>query len=844
MKLQKKILTPLSLLTIIPLLILGSLVAFYTFNKAENQAIDEINTLSETVKTLILLQIENVKSDLQLFSNSSFLQNYLLSNDERYSLKQPTLIRQLKEYQHAYPDYYELSVLLTDGFEDTRVVNRRIPNINMNEAETPFFKALTQHSDDSILIQFLPHTDTNKLTAYFGKPLRFQDPLLPLSKRNIKRHGYLVIAFDIKFLTNLVEATSIGENGFIVITNKEGDIFFKPKRVQVELNITDFEPNSKQEHIGQLTGLFDNKAKGTKHQVKYLAKKIHINNNLQLVTAIPQHSLDAALWEILAMVFFIIFIVIIAILLLIYQHVHKLLLNPIYKLRDIVTSIGEGNLSSTLPQGEEVDEYSELYDAIKSMRVNLSISQQQVKQLAYYDDLTGLPNRVTLRQELDALINRSQRYQGHFAVVFMDLDNFKDINDTLGHDVGDILLKEVSHLIMENVRSDDYVDRQKGLYQEIDVTPGAEPFVARLGGDEFTLLLGDIENVTLISGIVKRLLDSFSKPFKLGAHEAFVSASMGISIYPQDGTNAEELLKNADLAMYKAKKAGKNNFEFFCKEMNAIALQRLALESNLRRALERNEFTLFYQPRISTHQKKIDGFEALIRWESQEMGMVSPAQFIPFAEESLLICDIGQWVLDTACKQIRQWVDDGYIDICVSVNLSPRQIYQGDTLNAIKNAMAKYSVNARNLEIEITESGLLQDEKIAIEFLEEVQNLGIRLALDDFGTGYSSLSYLRKLPINILKIDRSFVIDVEGDKDTTSILETIISLADKLSLETVAEGVETTEQLKILTELGCHYIQGYYYAKPMPVKFASEYLDRRNNLLKSTNSKNQKRISI
>jgi len=845
MKLQNKLLIPLAVLTIIPLMLLGGLAALYVLNNTQKQAIDELSSLSAAVSTVIRTRFENAQSNLQLLSNSRFLRNYLLSGEERYSLQQPTLIRQFKEYQQAYPEYYEISVILKDGFEDTRVVNRNISNTDMDESESPFFKALTKHSNDSVLTRLLPHADTDELTAYIGKPLRYYDPLLPYAHSSASLKAYLIMAFDISFLEDLVETILIRKNGFILITNKNGEVLFKPKRVQSAFSLGGFLTNDRQ-GASQLLGKFKNTDTGQTTTVKHLAKRSSVNDKLDIFAIISENELNEVLWEILAIVSLVITGVVFVILLLTYRHVRKLLLNPIYKLRDIVTKIGEGNLNEIIPEKETDDEFGELYDSIQKMKVNLNSSQQKVKQLAYFDELTGLPNRITLRHELDAMINSCQRSGEHFAVIFIDLDNFKDINDTLGHDMGDVLLKEVSRRILDNIRTDDYVVRQqnpnkKPQHQEVNDT-----VVARLGGDEFTLLLGGIDNISLISRIVKRLLESFSQPLKLGKHEAFVGASMGIAIYPQDGDHADIILKNADLAMYEAKKMGKNNFEFFSKEMNAIALQRLALESNLRRALERNEFVLFYQPRISTHDTSIDGFEALIRWDCQELGMVSPAQFIPFAEESSLICDIGQWVLDTACKQIRQWVDAGYSDICVSVNLSPRQIYQGDTLHVIEQAMKTHGVNARNIEIEITESGLLQDEEIAIRFLESIRALGVRLALDDFGTGYSSLSYLRKLPISILKIDRSFVSDVVGDVDTTSILETIIDLANKLSLNTVAEGVETPEQLKILTNLGCHYIQGYYFSRPLPVYEASQFLDSFKNKLsdEKTNISEQRSTTI
>jgi GGDEF domain-containing protein len=574
MTLQKKLIGPLLLLTVIPLILQGIAVAFIAHNNTREQAIDEMTGISQSLSTLISSRFENVKSNLQLFSNSRLLARYLLSGNERYSLQQPTLINQLIEYQKAYPEYFEISLILPDGFEDTRVANRKIPNIGMDESETPLFKALTQHSGDSILTLLLPHTDTKQLTAYFAKPLILQDPFLPRSSINNEPNGFLVIAFNTVFLQNMVDSVTIRKNGFILIVDNQGEILFKPKS-QPELNFSHFSPRSQQNNLGHVTGTSDNEP-----TIEYLAKKTRVHNEIHIITLLPESDLGAAILDILTVFFLVMAAAVLIFLLLLYRQIDTLLLQPIYKLRDIVTHIGEGDLDTEIVEMGSKDEFGELYNAVKNMRTKLSASQQQVKRLAYFDDLTGLPNRITLRHELEAMINLSQRHKGHFAVVFIDLDNFKDINDSLGHDVGDILLKEVSRLILENIRTDDYVVRQPDSISD----DRKKNIVARLGGDEFTLLLGDIENVTVVSGIVKRLLDSFSKPLTLGEHEAFIGASMGISIYPQDGVHADELLKNADLAMYKAKASGKNNFEFFCEEMNELARQRLALESNLRRA--------------------------------------------------------------------------------------------------------------------------------------------------------------------------------------------------------------------------------------------------------------------
>ncbi len=825
MRLQNKLLIPLSLLTIIPLMLLGVFAAYYASNSLQKRVAGEMNSISETMSALVLSRLGNARSNLELFASNRLLKKYLLSGDERYSLQQPSLMRQLSAYQNAFPEYFEISVILNDGFEDTRVTNRKMPNATMDESDSAIIRALQKQPDDSVVQLLAYHSDADELAISMGKVLRYRDPLVPYKAEGVVVRGYLTMMMDISFIQTLITRVKVGKSGFLMVADSQGEIIFKPSNVTGEFEALNLQAIHTHYHQSPFS-IVAHSAQSTKKR-EYMALVQKINDDFTLVAAIPQSEINQVLWQIAMIVFAVILSVILIILMLAYRHVSKLLLDPIYRLKDMVTSIGEGNVRVPIPADIKSDEFGELYDSIQKMRLNLNKSQEQVKQLAYYDDLTGLPNRITLRQELDAMINNSQRSELHFAVVFVDLDNFKDINDTLGHDMGDILLKEVSSRILKNIRNDDYVVRQRDhdIAKDCATVEPREHVVARLGGDEFTLLLGNIENVAVISKVVKRILDSFLQPIKLGEHDSVVGASMGIAIYPQDGRTADELLKNADLAMYEAKKSGKNNFEFFSKEMNAVALQRLALESNLRRALDRSEFVLYYQPRILASDEHVDGFEALIRWNNRELGIVPPNQFIPFAEESLLICEIGYWVLDNACQQIRQWVDEGYSDICVSVNLSPKQIYRGDTFHMIETAMKYHGVQGRNLEIEITESGLLKDEKVAIEFLENVKGLGVRLALDDFGTGYSSLSYLRKLPIDILRIDRSFVVDVVGDGDTANILESIIELAGKLSLKTVAEGVETVQQLELLNDLGCDYIQGYYYSKPLPLDKANEYLN-------------------
>jgi predicted signal transduction protein with EAL and GGDEF domain len=807
----------------IPLLSLGVFAAYYASKNTQEQITQEISTVTNTSASLINHQFQSAYSNLQLFTNSVALTRYLKTGDERYSLLQPSLMRQFAKYQKAYPEYFEIRLILPDGFEDTRVVNRDIENLYFDESKTRLFQQLSALNKDDVLTSISRENDTSEIAAHIGRPIYLQNPFKPHNKDNLNLNGYFVLTFDLTFIQDLINKISVGNHGFILITDPNGTLLFQPYHL------------SKTPSHEELKHLASGKINTVSAQVRsleeissYTVSTTQISDQLTMMTFIAEQDLQEVTKEIFLAVLLLVLVVVTSSFLLIFYQMKRLFLEPIYRLKDTMTRIGEGDLTTDLNQTTNTDEFDTLYSSISKMRKSLNVSQQKVKQLAYYDELTGLPNRITLKRELQNTIAKSERKDEIFAVVFVDLDNFKDVNDSLGHDMGDRLLKQVSQRIQKNIRSDDYMVRKHIDAPSDTSKQGSQEnfdnIIARLGGDEFTLVLRDIEKVSTISTIIHRIQESLTTPIKLGEHSTTVGASMGIAVYPQDGLTADELLKHADLAMYEAKKAGKNHFIFFNKEMNSVAIQRLALESNLRKALNKNEFMLYYQPRVHTDTGKIEGFEALIRWNSPELGLVPPDQFIPFAEESVLICEIGYWVLDTTCQQIRKWLDLGYENICISVNLSSTQIYRGDTINMIKTVMELYQIPGQNLEIEITESGLLKDEQVAIQFLHNLKALGLRIALDDFGTGYSSLSYLRTLPIDILKIDRSFIKDLKEGHITTDILETIIELADKLSLKTVAEGVETKLQLTILKEFNCSYIQGYYFSKPLPEADALDYL--------------------
>jgi len=423
-------------------------------------------------------------------------------------------------------------------------------------------------------------------------------------------------------------------------------------------------------------------------------------------------------------------------------------------------------------------------------------TERRLRQLAHFDSLTDLPNRVQFIERLEQAMAEADRHERLLGVVFLDLDRFKYINDSLGHGKGDILLREVAMRLSGVVRRGDTV--------------------ARLSGDEFALVLADMGHVDDAIHVAQKILDVFRQPFRVAGHDLSVTASMGITLYPFDDRGADDLLRNADVAMYRAKESGKNNYQFYVAEMTTIVSERLTLENDLRSALERGEFSLNYQPIADCRSGEITGMEALLRWKHPERGMIPPALFIPLAEETGYIIPIGEWVLRTACEQCRRWQKAGFASLYVAVNLSSRQFHQQDLTASIHCILQETGLDPTCLGLEITEGLIMQQAEASVNTLRELKAMGIRISIDDFGTGYSSLSYLKRFPIDVLKIDQSFVRDIPTDQDDAAIASTIITMAHSLGLKVVAEGVETLEQLNFMRKHRCDAMQGYYLSKPLP----------------------------
>ena len=462
------------------------------------------------------------------------------------------------------------------------------------------------------------------------------------------------------------------------------------------------------------------------------------------------------------------------------------------------------SISAITDETGKVQQYAALIGDITKRKQD----EERIRYQANYDSLTGLPNRTLFLDRLSLALARMKRGQGKLGLMFIDLDGFKVINDTLGHELGDMLLQKAAKRLKKCVRLGDTI--------------------ARLGGDEFTVIMPDLEDPRNGSMVAQRILDALAKTYILDGHEAFVSASIGITVFPDDGDSASHLLRNADTAMYRAKEQGKANYQFFTADLNEAVKERLVLKNSLIKARQSNEFTLHYQPKLDIRSGRVTSVEALMRWNNRELGAISPAKFIPIMEETGMAMEIGEWVIRTACTQYRKWREEGLAPLRVAVNLSARQLRELNFISVVERVLKKTRVDPESLEIEITENMLMSDSTNTVVALDTLHDMGIHIAMDDFGTGYSSLNHLKHFPIDTIKIDGSFVADIESNTEGIEIIKAIITMGHSLNRRVAAEGVETEGQLSILKENGCDEIQGYYVCPPKTAAALTTFL-RKND---------------
>jgi diguanylate cyclase (GGDEF)-like protein len=496
---------------------------------------------------------------------------------------------------------------------------------------------------------------------------------------------------------------------------------------------------------------------------------------------------------------------------------YRSVISSVHALNQASSKLAEGDLSARvkLDSRDELltvgNAYNDMAEAFESIWCERKAHEEQLKHRAYHDQLTGLPNRVYFQDQLGVAIEDAQHANRMMAVLFIDLDRFKVVNDTLGHKAGDLLLQTVANRLSNSL------ENRSQLF--------------RMGGDEFTAILPLIGTIEEAAAAAERMITDLDMPVILDSHEFRVSASIGISVYPFDGDTQQELLKKSDVAMYFAKKQGRNGYQLFDPALNAKVEQKLSMEMDLRKALQRGEFCLYYQPRVNLRSGQITTVEALIRWNHPELGLIAPGNFIPLAEETGLIRPIGEWVLRTACNQSNIWRDEGVSNVKMAVNISGVQFQSEHFLQEVAAILMESDFDPHDLEFELTESVVMINVALAISKMKQLREQGIRISIDDFGTGFSSLSYLKYFPVDILKIDRSFVKDIPEAPKDTAITKTIIALARRLGLDVVAEGVETEEQMTFLRSRNCNEAQGYLLSKPLPVKEITEILQKRERFI-------------
>jgi len=584
-------------------------------------------------------------------------------------------------------------------------------------------------------------------------------------------------------------------------------IYISKKELFASYNLT-------QENISVLYDFFDNELYKFENDFLHLYQPITIQGKGNVIGYIYlKASLDSIHQQlknnILVTIIIVLSVLVVSVLLT--SKLQKIISDPILELLKATNTIKQNKDYSIRVERGDCLEIQQLCDGFNSMLEEIQDRDEHLEHFAMYDELTSLPNKKYYLDTLNKAIAKGTRKSQRHAVIFLDLDRFKRVNDSLGHHVGDDLLKKVAERFKFAIRDDD--------------------FVARFGGDESMFLLQDITSSLQASEASDRIMEVLSEPFNVSNHDIVVTASIGISIYPENGMTSEELLKNADIAMYRSKKAGKNTRRFFTDTMNKEKQYRLELEEALQASLKTEDFILHYQPKVNLHSGEVLGMEALVRWNKNGNSLIPPNDFIPIAEKTGLIIPIGKKIIHQAVQQTKYWVDNNLLNGKVAINVSANQFRKGNFLHDLKSIINEFDLPTEHLEIEITEAVVMGDVEQAIDIMNEIKNYGITIAMDDFGTGYSSLSYLKKFPIDTLKIDMSFIKDMQLSETNMSIVRTIIDLAHTLKLDVVAEGVETELQATLLREMGCDLMQGYLFSRPLDTDGLSKLLEKNSKFI-------------
>jgi diguanylate cyclase (GGDEF)-like protein len=804
LKLQAKILLLLAPCVILPLVVLGWLAYGQLRDVSEHDMTREISHLLAEVVTRFNVEVQNANSSISLIAESERFQRYLEStrggSPERRH--RDNLLALLTGFHTAIPQYREIWLLFPDGRLDAKVPVDGRPD-GLVASDDQFLSSVARKAP-GIHVAFRENAADRTHSLYVIRKIAHANRNLNGVAGPDSRPSYLGITIDPLYLERRTLRRSFGTSTTLLVTDAKGTVVLAPEDSRIERKLPDdlFSALSKRASDGKFQEAEFN---GT----RWRFQGRRLPDNLYAFAGIPENELMEPL-RMLQMLIALVTLCTVAITMaLLSVVVNRSLVKPIHALGGAARALGSGDLELDLDVTRS-DELGDLAVAFREIRDTLSRSSDEARRLAYHDSLTGLANRRKFNEHLTRALRFAERQAQYLALLYIDLDDFQRVNDTLGHVFGDHLLTELSDRLRECLRGYDHMSGADA--QE------SKPIVARVGGDEFIVLIPNMTDPRQASVVAKRILRTLAQPYELKQQEHFVGASIGISVFPSDGKNANRLIKHADMAMHHAKQRGKNTYQYFQVSMNSVAKKRLNLETALRKAIEREEFVLHYQPLVDAANGRLIGVEALIRWMHPSLGLLPPARFIPLAEETRLIAPIGEWVIMEACRQNKAWQNIGCPKISVAVNVSNQQFSSHDLPRLVEKALLSTNLLPQYLDIEVTETTVMHAKRVVADTLAAIKSLGAKISMDDFGTGYSSLSALRSLPIDTLKIDRTFVMDIKADKREVPIISAIIAMAHSLGLKVTAEGVERIHQVEYLRAKGCHHFQGYLISRPVPAE--------------------------
>ena len=797
-----------------PLLALGWLAHTQLSELSARDSVREMATQVGDLETRLKLEIDNAVGGLALLADSAVLRRYLRASPEAQGAA--GLRRELKQlfesHQRAYPRHYELRLLLPDGTEDVRASTADAGNLTRQERDSTLFNDLVEsHRVNHVAFGINP--DNDALALYLAR--RIDAPSEHGDGTNQLR-GFLSVTIDPHFLQAYTRAKRVGSAGTLFVTDGEGRILFRPNdaRLGDALPGGIFAELRKQAATGAAEEIVLN---GRKWQFR--SRRLH--ENLYAFAGIPAAELAEVAETFSGQVLLATVLTIVIVTMLLYFTIGRMIVRPISSLGTTARSIASGDLVLD-PCLARSDEIGHLAASFKDLHENLQRSNQQARDLAYTDSLTGLANRRRFTEALKHVLRFAERNAQYFALLYVGVSDLKRINDTLGHRAGDQMLAEIATRLRECLSDYDL------LAKDDDLGPGHT--IARIASDEFAILLSSLTDPRQASVVAKRVLRALAQSYPVAGQELHARAGIGISIFPTDGRDTQDLIKHANMAMHHARRRGDNAYQFFQSSMNAAATRRLKLENDLRKAIEREEFVLLYQPKVDASTGRLVGVEALVRWEHPELGLLAPDRFVPVAEQTGLTAAMGEWVLFEACRQNKEWQASGMPPMTVAVNVSNQQFSTQNVAHLVERALLSSSLLPCYLEIEITETTVMHAQRMVNDCLVAIKAIGAQIAMDDFGTGYSSLAALKSLPIDALKIDKTFVKDIGPEQKEVPIISAIIAMAHSLGLKVVAEGVEEQHQLEYLRRHGCHQLQGYLFGRPMPARQIPALL-RRGSLI-------------